>query len=282
MPSYFSDLPADARLNLDDVSQRNFLAWILDQFLYGEATGIQCGLWIYRAPSIRCAQFLARQTLEEFSHLNQFKRIYQLLSLTPSPPHWITKLLSSGMIGQSWGEHVVIEMALGEGLVLQVLHLLERLVPQPQIKQILHTILLDEVKHSEFGLEEAKRWVEVQPKSKKPLLAQALIQLLALRLFRKSIEKRLCQQLGNSHPVVLIFPDFYNHLLREYQRILGQMGLTKGRDPHWLQWPGILLSLAVDRTLRLARRITALIIPAQPAILTNYLLDEAERGPKQN
>src|SRR5215813_13300381 len=40
---------------------RALLGWIVDQFLYGEVTGIQVGHWLYGAPSLEAATFFARQ-----------------------------------------------------------------------------------------------------------------------------------------------------------------------------------------------------------------------------
>src|SRR5690606_21245675 len=99
---------------------RELLAWIFNQFLYGEVTGIQCGYWLYRAPHLSAASFLARQATEELSHVRRFLRILSLLGAEPKAAHRVIRFLSTGMMGGSWGEHVALEMALGEGLVLNV------------------------------------------------------------------------------------------------------------------------------------------------------------------
>src|SRR5678816_2024886 len=55
---------------LDPVRDRELLEWMLNQFLYGEVTGIQVGYWLYDAPDFEAARFLARQSLEEMQHLS--------------------------------------------------------------------------------------------------------------------------------------------------------------------------------------------------------------------
>src|SRR5262249_61124740 len=66
-------LPGDVKL----------LAWIFDQFLYGEVTGIQCGHWLYHAPSLEAAGFFARPAGGGLSHVRQFLRIYELIGARP-------------------------------------------------------------------------------------------------------------------------------------------------------------------------------------------------------
>lgn len=44
---------------------RDVLAWIFSQFLFGEVTGVQVGTWLAQAPDFDAAQFLARQANEE-------------------------------------------------------------------------------------------------------------------------------------------------------------------------------------------------------------------------
>ena len=49
---------------------RAVLGWVMNQFLYGEVTGIQCGHWLYDAPDLDAARFFARQAVEEFGRSN--------------------------------------------------------------------------------------------------------------------------------------------------------------------------------------------------------------------
>ena len=94
---------------------RALLGWVVDQFLYGEVTGIQVGHWLYAAPSLEAATFFARQASEELAHVRVFLRIHALLGTTPGPPHPVVRFLSTGAMGSDYAEHVATEMAVGEG-----------------------------------------------------------------------------------------------------------------------------------------------------------------------
>src|SRR4051812_29437722 len=126
-----------ARFDLASTDDRRLLGWIFNQFLYGEVTGIQCGHWLYRAPSLNAATFLARQAGEELAHVRKILRVLSILGEPPAPAHWAVRKLSTGMMGGSWGEHVTIEMALGEGLVLSVFYALAQTIDHPEIRKIL-------------------------------------------------------------------------------------------------------------------------------------------------
>src|SRR3979411_2066666 len=103
---------------LDPLKDREVLGWMMNQFLYGEVTGIQCGHWLYEAPDLDAARFFARQAVEEFQHVENFLRILQMLEEKPAAPHRLVCFLSSGMMPSTFAEHVCLEMALGEGFVL--------------------------------------------------------------------------------------------------------------------------------------------------------------------
>ena len=60
---------------LDPARDRELIEWMMNQFLYGEMTGIQVGHWLYDAPDFDAARFLARQSLEEMQHVDNFLRI---------------------------------------------------------------------------------------------------------------------------------------------------------------------------------------------------------------
>src|SRR3954462_5278479 len=148
-----------AQFDFDREADRELLAWAFNQFLYGEVTGIQCGHWLYRAPSLQAATFLAKQAGEELSHVRKFLRLLSLLGEKPEPAHWAVRFMSTGMMGGSWGEHVAIEMALGEGLVLTVFYaLIVTTGSNPEISRILETSAPEEERHVEFGERETKAW----------------------------------------------------------------------------------------------------------------------------
>ena len=98
---------------LDPVRDKELIGWMLNQFLYGEMTGIQVGHWLYDAPDVNAAKFLARQSLEEMQHVDNFLRMMTMMGVAPAPAHWAVRFLSTGMMGGSWAEHVALEMAQG-------------------------------------------------------------------------------------------------------------------------------------------------------------------------
>src|SRR4051794_2204621 len=140
-----------AGFDLSRPEERKLLAWVFNQFLYGEVTGIQCGHWLYRAPSLRAASFLAKQAGEELSHVRKILRIFSLLGERPGRAHPAIVFLSTGMMGGSWGEHVALEMAIGEGLVLGVFYAMADTIPHPEIRKILEQAVGEEERHVEFG-----------------------------------------------------------------------------------------------------------------------------------
>lgn len=204
-------------------SDRDFLGWVFDQFLYGEVTGIQCGHWLYRAPTLAAASFLARQAAEELSHVKRILRIMQILGYPPRDAHGAVKFLSTGMMGGTWGEHVCMEMALGEGLVLTVFYALATTIDDEEIRKIIESAVVDEEKHVEFGERETRAWLEKFPQDRKNLLAQALLQWTAMRRLKNFALKRL----PPGHPVLEKFPAFYDHTLTQFESRVQRLGLSK-------------------------------------------------------
>jgi hypothetical protein len=136
---------------LDPVRDREILAWMMNQFLYGEVTGIQCGHWLYEAPDLDAARFFSRQAVEEFQHVDNFVRILRLLGAEPAPAHPLVRFLSTGMMPGSFEEHVCLEMALGEGLVLMALYGIIDTIDHDEIRSVLERAVKQEERHVEFG-----------------------------------------------------------------------------------------------------------------------------------
>src|SRR5262245_22306115 len=107
---------------LDPLRDRAVLGWLMNQFLYGEVAANQIGEWLFEAPDLNAARFLARQAVEELQHVDSFLRIMTLLGVQPAPAHPLVRFLVTGMKGASWPEHVALVMAAGEGLVLTALY----------------------------------------------------------------------------------------------------------------------------------------------------------------
>ncbi len=216
-----------SHFDLSSEGDRRLLAWVFNQFLYGEVTGIQCGWWLYRAPHLDAAVFLARQAGEEFSHVRRFLKVISLLGEKPGKAHWAVRFLSTGMMGHSWGEHVAIEMALGEGLVLGVFYALIDTIPDPEIQRILSTSVVEEERHVEFGEKETMAWLQKHPSSRPLLLGLALVQVWGLRFVKRFINKTLSRRAGETHPIMSRFDAFYEHSLRCFETRIQRLGLSE-------------------------------------------------------
>ncbi len=222
-------------------ADRDFLGWVFDQFLYGEVTGIQCGHWLYRAPTLRAAAFLARQAAEELSHVKRVIRILEILEHPPGRAHGAVKFLSTGMMGGTWGEHVCMEMALGEGLVLTIFYALAATIENDEIRKIIESAILDEEKHVEFGERETRDWLQTFPGDRKTLLAGALVQWLAMGWLRNFALKRL----PKNHSVLEKFPAFYDHTLAKFELRVQRLGLSDRplREISWAARFGLIFAL---------------------------------------
>lgn len=214
------------RFDLRSEADRRLLGWIFSQFLYGEVTGIQCGWWLYRAPHLDAAVFLARQAGEELSHVRRILKILSLLGEKPERAHGAVRFLATGMMGHSWGEHVALEMALGEGLVLGVFYAMLDTIPDPEIQRILSTAIVEEERHVEFGERETILWLQRYPGSRRLLLGLGLVQVRALRLLKRFVLKRLAQRVGPSHPVMSQFEAFYDQAVRCFETRIERLGLS--------------------------------------------------------
>ena len=145
---------------LDPVRDKELVQWTMNQFLYGEMTGIQVGHWFYQAPDVEAARFLARQSLEEMQHVDNFLRMLRMMDMKPGPAHPLVRFLSTGMMGGSWAEHVCLEMAAGEGFVLVAFYaVIDALDHKPSV-DILRRAVKQEERHVEFGESQTKKAIE--------------------------------------------------------------------------------------------------------------------------
>jgi hypothetical protein len=259
-----------ARFDPDRAVDRRFLAWVFNQFLYGEVTGIQCGHWLYRAPHLSAATFLARQASEELSHVRKILRILSVLGERPAPAHGAIRFLATGMMGGDWGDHVCMEMALGEGLVLTAFYALADTIEQPEIHRILEQATLEEERHVEFGERETRAWLERHPEDRSRLLGKALLQRWALERLRGYVGRRLIRANPElaAHPVLGQFDAFYSTVLEGFARRVDRLGLCDRplRELSGLACARLLLALPF-RQLRARFRY-------RPARLTDtYLTD---------
>ena len=215
-----------AHFDLKRDSERKLLGWVFNQFLYGEVTGIQCGHWLYHAPHLGAAAFLAKQAGEELSHVRKILRILSLLGETPAEAHRAIKFLSTGMMGGSWGEHVTMEMALGEGLVLSVFYAMTDTIQHPEIHRILESATTEEERHVEFGERETLDWLVKYPGERKLLLGLALVQVFALHRLKNFVLRRIVRTESPEHSVLSQFGGFYDQVLRMFEVRIERLGLS--------------------------------------------------------
>jgi bacterioferritin (cytochrome b1) len=206
---------------LDPVADKEAIEWAIAQFLYGEMTGIQCGHWLYQAPDLNAARFLAKQSMEEMQHVDNFLRMLNMMDMQPMPAHPVVRFMSSGMIGGSWAEHCAIEMASGEGFVLTAFYaFIDTLQHSPSV-EILKRAVVQEERHVEFGEQETMKAIAAQPGLKRQLLGINLVSLWAVSKLAKYMEKRF----PASHPVFGKLPQFLAHINNVAQERLVRIGI---------------------------------------------------------
>jgi hypothetical protein len=271
-----------AGARLDPVRDRDVLGWLTNQFLYGEVAANQIGEWLYEAPDLHAARFLARQAVEELQHVDSFLRIMALLGVEPGPAHPIVRFLVTGMKGSSWAEHVALIMAAGEGLVLTALYALADTLDQPQAVEILKRAIRQEERHVEFGERETMRVVEGHPARRRRLLGLSLVTLWAVRRLATAMERRLA---GES-PVMKQLPAFARAAAASHELRLQRMGLLdrpSAELPRWRRWSLILEGYAGKLAATLAHLISgparAVGLVRARRLTDTYLTDPALRVP---
>ena len=198
------------------------LAWMFNQFLYGEMTGIQVGHWLYNAPTYEAARFLAQQAIEELQHVDNFLRCLAIIGEEPSPPHRLVRFLSTGMMPDTWSEHVSQEMAIGEGLVLMCFYALIDTVENEEIVRILQRAVKQEERHVQFGEKETMRLIAGDEPLRRRLLGLSLISLWATRRLARWMERSL----ERDHPVLCHLSRFLDRVNEATELRLLRMGLV--------------------------------------------------------
>lgn len=205
----------------DPVADREMLAWMFNQFLYGEVTGIQCGHWLYNAPNLHAARFIAQQASEEFQHVDNFLRCLAFIDASPAPPHKLVQYLSTGMMPATWEEHVSLEMAQGEGFVLMAFYAIIDTLDHEEIVGILRRAVKQEERHVAFGEEQTMLAVAERPGLKRRLLGLNLVSLWAIRRLARHIGTKM----PADHPVLRQLGPFVERVSGTGELRLMRMGL---------------------------------------------------------
>ncbi len=206
---------------LDPVRDKEVIVWAVQQFLYGEVTGIQIGHWLYNAPDLESARFLSRQAVEEFQHVGNFLRILEILGARPDKAAGPVRFLATGLMGNDWSEHVAMEMALGEGLVLQAFYAMIETVDEAEITAILKRGVKQEERHVEFGEQQTAKAIRGKPWLRRRLLGLALVTLWGVARLEALMKRRLPMD----HPTLQVLPELVRHTVRVAEVRLQRIGL---------------------------------------------------------
>src|SRR5437870_8719882 len=190
-----------ARFDLE--RDRDVLAWIFSQYLYGEVTGVQVGHWLEIAPNFEAAQFLARQANEEMAHVKLFLRILDSLEATPQPPHRALSFLATDFSGATFAEHCLLEMAVGEGFVLTAIYAFIDTLPEGEIRTLMSGLARQEEGHVTFGEEQTLKALERRPGLAPHLLRLTLVAMPCVRAIAPYAVKRY-----GYHPFLTQIPSF--------------------------------------------------------------------------
>jgi hypothetical protein len=256
---------------------RDILRWMLSQFLYGEVTGIQVGHWLYGAPDLESARFLAKQAIEELQHIGSFLKIMQTLGVTPEPAHPVLRFLATGMMGQDWAEHVALEMATGEGFVLTAFYALIDTLDHGEAVGILERAARQEEGHVDFGERQTMKLLAERPALRSQLLAANLVWMWGVKRLAAYIDKRL----PSSHPVLSQLMPFLAHALRCAELRIERMGLCEGpiSELPVARKTALLIGLSASKlghsAWRAARAPFAFLpfVPSQARLTDTYLTD---------
>jgi hypothetical protein len=207
---------------LEPERDREILRFIFNQFLYGEVTGIQVGQWLYDAPDLESARFLAKQAIEELQHVGNFLRIQNMLGLTPGAAHPVVRFLATGMMADSWAEHVALEMATGEGFVLMAFYAVIDTLDHAESVAILQRAVRQEEGHVDFGEQQTMKLIAGDAALRRRLLGLSLVWRFGVSQLAKHMQSRLPAQ-----PVLARLPDFLALALACNETRLLRMGLLE-------------------------------------------------------
>jgi len=219
----------------DPQADRGVLGWLFNQFLYGEVAANQIGEWLFEAPDLESARFLARQALEELQHVDSFVRIMGLLGTEPGPAHPIIRFLVTGLKATSWPEHVALIMAAGEGMVLTIFYALIDTLDHQEAVEIMSRAARQEERHVEFGERQTMRVIQGRPHLRRRLLGFNILSLWAVRRLGTSMERTF----GNEPSAVMRqLPAFARAVAASHELRLQRMGLLDrplAQVPPWRQ-----------------------------------------------
>ena len=234
-----------AQFDIHKKEDRDILTFLFSQALYGEATGVFCGMSLYAAQSLEASKFYIGQAHQEMNHLRLFAKIMKTLELQPTKGHWVLRILSSH--NHYYPLKVFMEHAIGEGLVHDIFKevLLQTLPEQDEkydmasVFKKLRMICKEEQEHVDWGERETIRLIQENPSLKKPLAGLLDLQLI--------LAPKIASQFSDKqHPVLQKLPAYVLFTTQRAKRQAETMGIVipssiTGRG--WNMFRGILLFL---------------------------------------
>ena len=194
----------------------------------------------------------------------------QLLGEEPAPAHPLVRFLSTGMMPGSFEEHVCLEMAVGEGLVLMALYGVIDTVDHPEIRAVLERAVKQEERHVDFGEERTVRALRERPGLRRRLLGLSLVSLWAVRRLTSFMRKRL----PVDHEVLSKLPDFLQFTVECAEKRLLRMGVL---DQPLAQMSALSKATAVaEAYLSTAASLPLRLLPRK-RLTDTYLRDPAMR-----
>src|SRR4029078_12609074 len=107
-----------------------------------------------------------------------------------------------------------LEMAQGEGFVLQAFYaVIDTLDHKPSV-DILRRAVKQEERHVEFGEQQTAKAIEARAWLRRRVLALSLVSMWGVRRLARFMERRLTKgdpALGGEHPVMKHLPAFLDH-----------------------------------------------------------------------
>ena len=183
--------------------------------------------------------------------------------------------LATGRMPDTWAEHVCLEMALGEGLVLMAFYALIDTVDHPKIVDLLTKAARQEVRHVAFGEDRTLELVRARPAVRRRLLGPAVTSLLLVRALARPLRRRFAE----GAPVLRQLPAFVDAVARSGELRLQRLGLLRAplsETPMPLGAARVLASYAEGAAASLVRRPLSLLRPARP-LTARYMADPEVR-----
>ena len=154
-------------------------------------------------------------------HVDNFLRMLKMMNMRPKPANPIVKFLATGMMGDSWAEHVCLEMAAGEGFVLLAFYaMIDTLDHQPSV-DILKRAVKQEERHVDFGERATIKAIEGRPGLRRRLLGLNLVSIFAIGQLARAMQRRM----DSEHPLLSQLPQFLEHANRCAELRLQRLGL---------------------------------------------------------